>query len=131
MIQRIQTVWLLFVLGLAVATFMILPVVNTIDNIWSRLNWLLCFHAAIFSLIAIFRYKNRKRQLHWCYVVVGLLCAEYIQMGLSLWFVHQSFAMEYLRFTAVFPFIALVFDSMAIRAIKKDDKLVRSLDRLR
>jgi hypothetical protein len=45
---------------------------------------------------------------------------------------NLSYLQDYdFRYTIFFPLIAMLFTYLAIRGIKKDEKLVRSTDRLR
>jgi hypothetical protein len=54
-------------------------------------------------------------------------------LGVLFYFLHAGFQevdVAY-KFPMTFPLIAAVFDYLAIRAIGKDEALVRSLDRIR
>jgi len=124
MIQRIQTVYLFFVLCL-MAILAFVP--------FSSL-WAISVGAGIIAalaLITIFLYKKRKIQIKICYLILFLLVLLY-----ALYFIfdkHLPFLdlIRLTRYTFVFPFIAGVLVFLAIRGIIKDEKLVRSLDRLR
>jgi hypothetical protein len=81
---------------------------------------------AILALIAIFMYKKRLLQIKICYGIMVLLI---LTGGLYLLFLMTvCFAPA---IAMLFPWIALILDFMAIHRIKKDEKLVRSLDRIR
>jgi len=124
MIQRIQTVYLFFVFCL-MATLVFLPF---------SYSWMVAAGAgivAILALIAISLYKNRKLQIKICYLILLLLLLIY-----ALYFIFDRRlpfpeVFRLTRYTFVFPFISGVLVYLAIRGIKKDEKLVRSLDRLR
>jgi hypothetical protein len=96
---------------------------------------------AVFSLIALLSYKKRKIQLRWCYVVIGLLVAFSLAIVIDLKSVCQvirereSFIPDTvglpITLRICLPVLAIFLDIFAIVGIKKDEKLVRSLDRLR
>ena len=117
MIQRIQTVCLfLLVIVSAIWAFLITPddgVSTFVLKVGSGI-------AGIAALIAIFLYKNRKTQLKVCYGILVVWLAVSITL-----FVRGSFFMGLLHFSC------LLTDVLAILNIHKDEKLVRSLDRLR
>jgi hypothetical protein len=138
MIQRQQTLWLLLSTICAIATFK-LPfyagsiMVNnmaTADELdaGSRLQFLFLTGISILlSVITIFFYKNRKLQLNLCIfgIVIALLLiilyfvemAKFVSGSISLW--------------CLFAFGNLLGYVMAARGVWKDEKLVKSLDKLR
>ena len=81
---------------------------------------------------AIIRFKNRKAQIWITIVNIFLLIGLW---GLMLYDVLSGArtvsGIYSFRFYFTFPLIAIVFNYMAIRAIKKDELLVRSIDRIR
>jgi hypothetical protein len=87
---------------------------------------------AIMAFITIFLYKNRRRQIRICYALLLIQVLIY-----ALYFIFErnylplSDFFQHIRFTFVFPLITIVLLFLAIRGIKKDEKLIRSLDRLR
>ena len=130
MIQRIQTIYLLLIACLMIVLLFV-PVSNNISY-----SWVLSLNAGIVALlsgITIFLYKQRKLQIKLCNVILGLLVLFYVfifvfNLDLPLNVSIRDLGFSY---TALFPFIAIIFDFLAIRGIKKDEKLVRSMDRLR
>jgi len=125
MIQRIQSVYLFFVFCLT-ATVVFFPFSS---------SWVASFGAGIvaaLSLIVIFLYKHRVLQIKIGYLILLLLLLLYVPY---IVFDHPcSLAAEclgHIRFTFMFPVIAGVLTLLAIRGIKKDEQLIRSLDRLR
>ena len=140
MIQRLQSVWLL--LAAAAAFFSIqfafysgnMTVGNQIQRveITAQSNLLLTILSAgvgIASLIAIFLYKNRKMQSR---IVLVTLLASVI--NLVLFFVQTNkFAPGQGNFSlsAIFALVIPILLILAMRGIRKDEKLVKSLDRLR
>jgi hypothetical protein len=83
-------------------------------------------------LITIFLFKNRILQIRFC--VYGII----LPAGLTFlfFFVLNSIkkdmnAIIYYQVAVIFPLIAAILSYLAIRAIRKDEKLVKSYDRLR
>lgn len=56
-------------------------------------------------------------------------------MGLNYYYIHnfsrQLEGVVSYQITAIFPFVAAVITYLAIRAIGKDEALIRSMDRIR
>jgi hypothetical protein len=79
---------------------------------------------------AISSFKNRKRQKM---IVIYTILMLFGLFGLFIFFTYLSFsgAQISLKISTVLPLVAIVVDYMAIRAIKKDDALIRSIDRIR
>jgi hypothetical protein len=119
MIQRIQTLWLLIVVVLAVLLFFY-PATESYPCLLSGAS----ASAALLAFITIFLYKKRKVQIGLSYVLFILLLAYLVFV-----FVITDVA-DYSWYLLI-PFVATDFPILAIQAIKKDEQLVRSLDRLR
>lgn len=86
----------------------------------------------ILSFIAIFLYKNRKLQMRLIMALLVLICLVLVNM---YWY---SFHMDYnknaqttLKLMALVPISMLLLGFLAFRGVQKDEKLVRSLDRIR
>ena len=130
MIQRIQTVYLFFVFCLtAILVFIPFSTLNSFSE-----GFFMGFNAviAVAAIVSIFLYKNRRMQLRLCYAMLTGFVAIYL---IYFIFNMQNFSLAelfgHVRYTFVFPFISIILVYLAIRGIKKDEKLVRSLDRLR
>jgi len=123
MIQRIQSVYLLLITAL-----MAVLAIMTYQIIW----WSLVFAIlGIVSLVAIFLYKKRKRQM---WIVRILLLAFIIVLTYNFYINWQIFDFHPDKATAVIGLVTTVsgiLAMLALRAINKDEKLVRSADRLR
>lgn len=140
MLQRIQTVYLF----IAVLATGVLPFVFPLWTTASGLEYFFVFNLAFIvlfgfsttlSILSIFTYKKRKKQF-----VMGRLniILNLILLGL---FVYQSLNLSGETDPAkevsekgigmILPIISIVFLSLANRAIKKDEDLVKSVDRLR
>lgn len=131
MIQRIQSLFLLVAtLFLVIAAF-VLPVwvetggVEVFASANTILKGIIIF-AALLSLISVFRYSNRKQQLLFSYVTVVSELAAIVCVFL---FKTEVFELYGYGFYALV--IAIPFSLLAIRGIKKDDNLIKSVDRIR
>lgn len=88
---------------------------------------------AVLSLVAIFLYKNRPNQARVCMINAFFMVTFYIIIFLSGYTFQKDLAATHTSWSAylVMPFVALVLDILAYRAINKDEQLVRSMDRIR
>ncbi len=90
---------------------------------------------AILTLLAISQYKNRAFQIK--LTNIGVLAAIALIMGIFFLYIPMiekkiNIVPDYRKAFGIYlPLVALVFMVMANRAIKRDDKLVRSSNRLR
>jgi hypothetical protein len=141
MIQRIQSVWLLLA---GAAAFLTLKLSFYSGNIIKEAqpkafaslvatsNILLTITtvaAGLLALVTIFLYKDRKLQTRLSFVALLLSC-----INLVLYFVEiRKFVPGEGNYdlTAVIAIIIPVLIVLAIRGIYRDQKLVKSLDRLR
>jgi 4-amino-4-deoxy-L-arabinose transferase-like glycosyltransferase len=140
MIQRIQTVWLLLA---SIAAFLTLKLSffsgNKVDAITSAKQFLpltaktndillvLTVSVAVAALVIIFLYKDRKRQMM---VTSAILVLSVI--NIILYFTEtKKFVEGSFNLTALIAFFIPVFLAFALGAIWKDEKLVKSTDRLR
>ena len=146
MIQRIQSIFL-FLASLATFGLFGLPFASTPDaiagstifgdtlyNLQDHIGLLVLFGlGGLLALVAIFLFKNRKLQLNlgrFALIanVIGLILAivlYYNDSGTLGAVDPNDEAGLYM------PFIAVVFLGLALRFISKDEKLVKSMDRLR
>lgn len=86
--------------------------------------------AGLVLLIAIFMYRNRKLQSTLCTVAI-LLTLAYAAYGGVLWGTDPAVEQSFFDFGVTLPPLAVLFSVLAARYIKKDERLVRSADRLR
>jgi amino acid transporter len=90
---------------------------------------------AILDLFTIFQYKNRSFQVK--LTNIGVLAAIALILGIFFLYIPMiekkiNIVPDYRKAFGIYlPLVALVFMVMANRAIKRDEKLVRSADRLR
>jgi hypothetical protein len=94
---------------------------------------LLAIVVSLLSLVTIFLYKNRKLQIKITTVNLVLILLFYVASAVYLFlingFLQTAFSLA--PVAAIIPFAAFISNVLAIRAIRADELLVRSLDRLR
>lgn len=144
MLQRIQTVWLLcgMACGVLLLYFPVWEIApgNTalgMENVGAGTHfYLLGFPPVIFVMhaIGIFSFRKRKRQLRICSInvllfIIFLVAAAFILQAENK--VAENFHPGDFKFGAMLPFIGIIFNLMAKRGIRKDEELIRSMDRLR
>lgn len=134
MIQRIQSVWLLLS-GIVSIALLFIPVASiqgseelqkltVMDQpVLLALN-LLIF---LFSFGAIFLYGNRKLQMRICF-----LCGMFaVLLATLMFFMFTQKMGGQPEIAMAMPVAIVLFCFLAISGIKKDIKLIKSLDRLR
>lgn len=139
MIQRKQTLWLLLA-GIAAFLTLQFPFytgniadannAKTFQELNARFSILILvatIAVAVFSVITIFLYNDRKKQITFSSVNLVL---SLLTIGLYFW-QSQKFVDGAISLTSVLVFVIPVFIFLAIRGIYKDEKLIRSVDRLR
>ena len=136
MIQRIQTLYILVATLIVVFCIIYIPYGienNSLDNRFLineifGLIWLIFF--CIFSLISVFTFNNRKKQLYYINgILIGivsliviiyifqLLCAPFLYLINTLFIILLS--------------VSCIFFLLAKKAIKRDEDLIDSINRLR
>lgn len=138
MLQRIQSVWLLLAAAFDAVTFRLpfytgdwikdnfLYVIdlNAQTTIWFSI---LSVISGGLALVTIFLFKNRKLQLKLCYLGIFITLVL-----LTLYFLElKNFIGGSIAIWSLFYFLILVCYILAVRGIVKDEKLIKSLDRLR
>lgn len=139
MIQRKQTLWLLLA---SIAAFSTLKFSfytgNIIDvngnKIFAELNarfhmmtTIFAVAVAILSLVTIFLYNDRKKQMN--FSIINMLLSL-LTIGLYFW-QKQRFVDGAISLSSILVFVVPVFIFLALRGIYKDEKLIKSVDRLR
>lgn len=157
MIQRIQSVWLFLASVIIFALFMfpylqyadstglgyalkVSGAYGNVDGLPTRLNafWLQMIFTILVGLLplyTIFLFGNRKKQINIAYVsilaIVLLGGWLYYSANSRLMEEGLSFATQYIGVGFFLLPISIIFLFMAIAGIRKDEKLIRSADRLR
>jgi len=93
----------------------------------------MCIIGAAIALITIFFYKKRKVQLKLCYTNIIAILLFYGAFFSYYYAAKNSMNIEFssLNFGIILPIVALIFNILATSKIKADEKLIRSLDRIR
>ncbi len=147
MIQRIQTVYIfisaLLIVSLMKLTFAELSVNNELYTFVAKgiyngeeliFNGIAIFVfipvIALLHFLVIFLYKKRILQIRILVFSIVLLLGLF---GLFFYFSYAGFdgAKIAFKIPVVFPIVAAILDFLAIRAIGKDEALIRSLNRIR
>ena len=129
MLQRIQTIWTLLAVLAAVFLFITGQDVVVSDSI-PLLN-IGCIVLVIIGALSIFSFKNRKRQilLNTISIIINVLLIGV----LAYWLLNLSGGIHFPEkgIEPVFPFVAVICLLIANVYTRKDERLVKSVDRLR
>src|SRR5918993_3658825 len=139
MLQRIQSVWLFLTSVFSAITFKF-PFYNSdwlrdnLPNFFVDLNatttiWLtiITVITGVLAFITIFLFKDRKLQLKLCYVGIFLTLVLLTLYVLEM----MNFEEGTVAFWVIFYAGILISYVLAARGISKDQKLIKSMDRLR
>lgn len=149
MIQRVQSLYLLLA-SLALGLSLCLPLLSfkqangDIEKLilietwgqWSTstaIPLVSFFMVACLSFIIIFLFKNRKFQLTLCKVALGITFVTVAYLLYDTFIAKSHFAgLKFWDATGlVAPFSGIIFLFFAMKGIRADEKLIRSLDRIR
>jgi len=87
---------------------------------------------AVLSLITIFLFKKRNIQMMLAMLLIGFVTAFIIACGYYYWLIITKYDGELVPgVKMILPVIMQILSVLAYRGIKKDDRLVKSYDRLR
>lgn len=129
MIQRVQSIYMLFSIIFMIAITYFLPVLIskkgevffTHQSIYAHITILV---SSFLLLYSIFLFKNRKKQLLFNQISKFLLSATFF----ILFFTKGELFPDRGMFIFIIPYVLIL---LANRFIKKDEKLVQSADRIR
>ncbi|HXI01220.1 MAG TPA: DUF4293 domain-containing protein [Sphingobacteriaceae bacterium] len=155
MLQRIQSVWL-FLSTLSLLALFIFPYIQILNSdgagrsvmitgIHENVNGqgvqtqsytaltIAAVIIALVPLVTIFLYSNRKRQIAMCYLGIVLI------LGFSFWMLQvaknaaQGITLGFQNYGLgiILPSLGIFFIILALRGIRRDEKLIKSVDRLR
>ncbi len=86
----------------------------------------------VLSTLTIFLFKKRILQIRLIIITIVLLAGYYGLLFIYLWqFGNVLEAKMYVEVIASFPLISIILEILAMRAIGRDEALVRSLNRIR
>lgn len=161
MIQRLQTVYLalvvilsfvclvsnvgeFFVEGSVIATFsnFTFSAAGDFKSYESAGPWclgVLLILVIFLSLMSIMLFRKRMRQLRLTIISTILLVGYAATYAVFAYFYRENLALIqptadivfHLRLIGIFPVLSIILNILAIHGIRKDEALVRSLDRLR
>lgn len=135
MIQRKQSIYLFFA-GLVSGISTWVADLWKVSTEWLQpedngVTFLLFLISAALSVVTIFMYKNRKRQMlvNGVNILLNILLIGYLAYSLST--LPGGFSNSEKGIGLIVPFISILLVFIANRAIKKDEELVKSVDRFR
>jgi hypothetical protein len=145
MIQRKQSIWLLLAALLNAAVFLgaNFSIETRIQNVLQTNKYTVLQHlpstlfilaAIVLSLIAIFLFRKRPLQMKMSLIA---LLATMVYCFINWMRIKEIFANNKMisnysfGLATITPYFAIVFILLACLGIRKDEKLVKSLDRLR
>ena len=141
MIQRVQSLWLLVVAIAAFATYTLTLYVGKLTDGALKVFQLaddfllviIIITLGILAIINLFLFKNRKLQFKLSVLGVifsiGFIFLEYVRV--ENFKKDQMIQSGSYQIGALLPILMVVFFFLAARGIYKDEKLVKSMDRLR
>ncbi|KAB1069424.1 DUF4293 domain-containing protein [Tamlana haliotis] len=136
MIQRIQTIYLLLAAIVSGGLIFMFELYTTPEGVKVFINdttyeYIAFLTSALFSIVSILRYKNRKSQfmLGRLNIILNFfLLGFFVYLSLNL---SGETAVSEKGIGMLLPIVSIVFLALANKAIKKDEDLVKSVDRLR
>lgn len=144
MIQRIQTLYLLAITGFMTALCLMPMATYTVAGVEESFMaydfwWIITLFGvcALLPFVTIWLYKNRLTQIRLIVAEIVLLVgAQAFSVWYSIGITRQVAAQEAISMSSIktpvfFPVVCIILCWLAIRAIWKDERLVRSLDRIR
>jgi hypothetical protein len=138
MIQRQQTLWLILSAICCILSFnfpfyagtTLVNNIETADKLYADSNFFLTVltgASLLLSLCTIFLFKNRKLQFRLCFLGIGISI-----LTLVIYFAEiKKFEHGSISLWCLFAFANVIGYIMAARGVWKDEKLVKSLDKLR
>lgn len=129
MLQRIQTIWSFLAVLAAVFLFVTGQDVIISDSI-PVLN-IACVALVLIGLLSVFCFKNRKRQI--LLNTISIIINALLIGVLIYWLLKLSGGIQFPEkgIEPIFSLIAIICLFIANMYIKKDERLVKSVDRLR
>ena len=133
MLQRIQSVWLLLACicsfaGLKFSVYSgITDKYNEINGFSTVYTTIITIAIAVIAAITIFLYNNRNLQIR--LIITGIL----LELLLAYLYYREilNFTQGTYSLTALLQVATLIFFILAIRGIRKDNKIIKESDRLR
>ncbi|WP_288447196.1 DUF4293 family protein [uncultured Chryseobacterium sp.] len=129
MLQRIQTIWTFLAVLAAVFLFVTAQDVIVSDSI-PVVN-IGCVALVLIGLLSVFSFKNRKRQI--LLNTISIIINALLIGVLAYWLLNLSGGISFPEkgIEPIFSLIAMICLFIANIYIKRDERLVKSVDRLR
>lgn len=139
MIQRIQTIYLLLTaFSLSAIQFISIGAFTAENGEWVKVpmnenlpTYLLSIAGVIIALIGIFLYKNRKLQVNIVHLLILIGLLTLASIAFFQFYSDNELVTKPNFLSYPFAVLALIFSFLARKGIQADEKLVRSMDRLR
>ncbi|KAA8486708.1 uncharacterized protein DUF2645 [Arcticibacter tournemirensis] len=155
MLQRIQTLWLFLSTTMIFALFLFpflqilsangtakaIKVTGVYENIGGQVVQsdgfigltIATVLLGLLPFVVIFFYADRKKQIKLCYLTIVLI------IGFSFWLAQtakgiigdMTIELQNYGIGVILPCLAIFFIVLALRGIRRDEKLIKSADRLR
>ncbi len=159
MIQRIQTFYLLLVVACMVLLACFAPIqfltpatadiqqqyelgflylqnttdsanITNVSSVWALA--VLEVAIAALALTTIFLFKKRLLQARLCIINIFLMIGYYVVLAVYIFFACKQLGVDwFINVWASLPIVGIILTFMAMRAIAKDEALVRAADRIR
>ena len=129
MLQRIQTIWILLSVLAAAFLYITGQDVNVFGNL--PIISIACIILVLVGALSLFSFKNRKRQI--LLNNISIIINALLIGVLVYWMQNLSGGIDFPEkgIEPVFPSIAVICLFLANIFIKRDERLVKSVDRLR
>lgn len=129
MLQRIQTIWTF--LAVLAAVFLFVTGQDVIISASIPLLNIGCVVLVLVGLLSVFSFKNRKRQI--LLNNISIIINALLIGVLIYWLQNLSGGIQFPEkgIEPIFPLIAIICLIISNVYIKKDERLVKSVDRLR
>ena len=131
MIQRVQSIYLLVAAIISLASYFIFPKLDLFFINMSLMDYFIIpylFFCFFMSTLNIFLFINRKLQLN---INKFQLLIHLFVLIVFFYFFYQEKMLNPDLIWTLTPISSIVFLSLANKGIKKDENLIRSIDRLR
>ena len=131
MIQRVQSIYLLVAAIISLASYFIFPKLDLFFINMSLMDYFIIpylFFCFFMSTLNIFLFINRKLQIN---INKFQLLIHLFVLIVFFYFFYQEKMLNPDLIWALTPISSIVFLRLANKGIKKDENLIRSVDRLR
>ena len=131
MIQRVQSIYLLVAAIISLASYFVFPKLDLFFINMSLMDYFIIpylFFCFFMSTLNIFLFLNRKLQIN---INKFQLLIHLFVLIVFFYFFYQEKMLNPDLIWTLTPISSIVFLSLANNGIKKDENLIRSVDRLR